>query len=234
LQLSYLLRAQGVPAEDIFIWLSTKKGITVAEPCSCLLGPRLCAPYGYEKSIGRRYESDVTFRFAAFLERADLDAIVWVGLNHGDTTALRFREQGNIMWLFSSILLDYRSKMTKDVLTSGIIVSNDDSLVNTLKDPVSGSSVRYSIQSSMMMRELMELIAYTDENPLLTDLAGRLNGLGGGGFRAECHQNDKSTAGVRLRDFFGGRVKPDEISLCWGRKKAIPFYSGPEASRRIF
>jgi hypothetical protein len=95
--------------------------------------------------------------------------------------------------------------------TSSVIISDDISLLNTYTDPNSGVSVNYSIQSSMMMRQLLHLIAYTDENPELTDLADLLNGDFSRGFKAECHKNDVIFAGLHLRDFFGGSVNPDKL-----------------------
>jgi hypothetical protein len=70
------------------------------------------------------------------------------------------------------------------------------------------------------MRELLPLIAYTEENPELSDLAARLNRgrSKGRGFTAECHRSEMSSDGLKLRDFFGGPVSPSEV-VEFGKEK---------------
>jgi hypothetical protein len=91
----------------------------------------------------------------------------------------------------------------EDVYTSAVVLATPREFVNSYNDEIS-----YSIFSSMFTRKLMQLIAYTDLNPLLSEVPDLLNGqveCWRNGFKAECHTKHRSP--VHLRDFFG--------SSCW-------------------
>jgi hypothetical protein len=78
------------------------------------------------------------------------------------------------------------------------------------------------------MRELLHLIAYTDDNPLLSDIGLHLNKRCGDnrGFHAECYSSDKICS-CSLRDFFGGRVSADKLVNMGSDKYELRFILPP-------
>jgi hypothetical protein len=245
------LYAQGVSADDVFLWLPTKPGITLEEPRGWIMGPRLVVPPEYEKRVFR--DCDVCNAEAGMLDffcRDDLDAIVWVFLNHSNSDGLILDHLPmGADWIYRVLRSSRKCKVPKDVLVildscfSGkiakelmgadlapprtwivtasselslpcaVVLSQDSSLLNSCTDPSGEVLVEYLIQSSMFMREFFHLICYTEENPALSDLADRLNRrcVDERGFAAECHRNNASRDGLKLRDFFGGPMSPDQL-----------------------
>jgi hypothetical protein len=89
--------------------------------------------------------------------------------------------------------------------TSLIVVSENTELVNCRRDPIDGKKrLHYSIHSPMLMRELLQMIAYTMKNPKMSEIVAHLHERipNGRGFEAET-RGTAATEEWTLRRFFG-------------------------------
>jgi hypothetical protein len=94
-------------------------------------------------------------------------------------------------------------------MTTAFVLSDSVSLVNINPD---GSGVNYGVFGTSFMREFMDLICYSGEDPKMESVANRLNGRIGDprrrGFTASCFGQPLEMSRT-LRYFFGKRVDPD-------------------------
>jgi hypothetical protein len=117
-QYLYFLFQNGVPPEDIIIWLPTEDGITVKEPRGCLTGPRLVPPEGYENCIRREVGGfeDATEHLAKLFERDEFTELVWVFLDHGQKDHLNFDQDRMPVDGFNKALRHKEGRRRKNVL----------------------------------------------------------------------------------------------------------------------
>jgi hypothetical protein len=106
------------------------------------------------------------------------------------------------------------------VMTSLIVFSDcdDGRFVNECRD---GSGAKYGIFGCMMMRELMNLIAFTSENPSLKEIPGRLHErVENDVLRGFTCKYGTSVPGqsLTLRDFFCDAVDPKREVLLGNQK----------------
>jgi hypothetical protein len=119
-------------------------------------------------------------------------------------------------------------------MTSLVIVSADDAFVHC-KDLGNTKMVRYRIQSSMMMRRFLSLIAYNNCDPLLSELYKVLNHpcVTNAGFQAMSTAKLEGEEGcsLRLRDFFGPPLaegaKPAAKLVIPAIPEASPIFDDP-------
>jgi hypothetical protein len=92
-------------------------------------------------------------------------------------------------------------------VTSAIVVSDDDSLVNHDAQ----TNLRYSISGGLLPRSLIHIIAYTDLNDGLEGLAGRIREAEGAykDIDASLCKMSGQMGDQQLRDFFGGPIDPN-------------------------
>jgi hypothetical protein len=94
-QWAHLLRQQGVAAEDIDVVVARTKNSTIEQPRAFPSGPELTWPDGVRVTA----REDATALMLAvgttlirFLLRPEIEAVVWIFLNHGTATGLSFQD----------------------------------------------------------------------------------------------------------------------------------------------
>jgi hypothetical protein len=242
IQLCNLLLAQKVRPEDIKLWLPTIKGDTAETPRGSIFGPPLTVPTELGRNFTRKQGTAVTAStfMQDLLKRPDLDAVVWVFVNHADQDSLTFCEKALDVESFRSIfsalpedtppknvfvVLDcccstqfarkvmetkftempirFLTSAIEECWTSLIVVSEDADLLNSRRTPKDGKKIHYSVHSPMMMRDLLLMVAYSNKNPKMLEIANDLHERipTGRGYEADtCGTED--TQNWSLRDFF--------------------------------
>jgi hypothetical protein len=212
LQWVILLQKQGIPAEDVFLWLPTDPNCTVEAPLGWIFGPRLSVPTDYPIGFSRERmeESDISVLLTNFLDIPELTALVWVFLNHGSEAGLWMDQSPMLVRHFKSVFdraIDHKKEVLVilDACRSGqfaeavfkvlkcqsviILTSAPDYCMSTsvilTDDPRLQQLILgpFLIHGSGFTRELHNEIAYRDNDPLLSELPNHLN-FGDGGYEA--------------------------------------------------
>jgi hypothetical protein len=108
---------------------------------------------------------------------------------------------------FTSMPIRFLTSASKECWTSLIIVSKDTELLNGYRNPVHGREIHYCVHAPMFMCDLLQMIAYGQENPKMSEIVADLHARipNGRGYEAATCGTDGSQQWT-LRDFFGPPV----------------------------